>query len=96
MYQHGGCQAGRNDRSITQINLLRKIINTIAQQLKKRRNSMCYKHSATATCFFMSSNRRIASFQFFMLDGVELNHNGEQYIFLQNERNSIHFTSSEQ
>ena len=31
-----------------------------------------------------------------MLDDVELNHNGEQYILVQNERNSIHFTSSEQ
>ena len=31
-----------------------------------------------------------------MLDDVELNHNGEQYILVQNERNNIHFTSSEQ
>ena len=30
-----------------------------------------------------------------MLDDVELNHNGEQYILVQNERNIIHFTSSE-
>ena len=38
----------------------------------------------------------IASFYFSMLDDVELSHNGEQYILVQNERNSIHFTSSEQ
>ena len=31
-----------------------------------------------------------------MLDDVELNHNREQYILVQNEPNSIHFTSSEQ
>ena len=27
-----------------------------------------------------------------MLDDVQLNHTGEQYILVQNERNSIHFT----
>ena len=39
----------------------------------------------------MSSNRRNAplylAFSFFMLDDVELNHNGEQYILVQNEKN---------
>ena len=42
----------------------------------------------------MGSNRRNAPLwlvsSFFMLDDVELNHNGEQYILVQNERNSIH------
>ena len=68
---------------LTQTNSLRKIKNTFAQQFKKRRISMCYKHCDSAICLFMSSNRRNAPlllvFSFFMLDEVELNHNGEQY-----------------
>ena len=35
MYEHRGCQAGRNDRIRIQSNSLRKIINTFAQQIKK-------------------------------------------------------------
>ena len=33
-------------------NTLRKIKNTFAQQFKKRRNSMCYKHCASAIWVF--------------------------------------------
>ena len=35
----------------------------------------------------------IATFQFFMLEDVELNHNGQQYIVVQNDLNNWHFAS---
>ena len=57
MYKHRECQASPNDRVRTQTNSLRKIKNTLGQQLKKRRNLTCYKHCASAIHFFMSSNR---------------------------------------
>ena len=60
MDKYSGCHASRNDRIRTQTNSLRKVKNTFAQQFKKRRNSMCYKHCASAIWFFMSSNRRNA------------------------------------
>ena len=60
MDKYNGCHACRNDRVRTQTNSLRKIKNTFGQQLKKRMNSMCYKHCASAICFFMSSIRRNA------------------------------------
>ena len=60
MDKYSGCHASRNDRIRTQTNSLRKIKITFAQQLKKRRNSMCYKQCASALYFFMSSNRRNA------------------------------------
>ena len=60
MDKYSGCHASRNDRVRTQTNSLRKIKNIFAQQFKKRRNSMCYKHCASDICFFMSSNRRNA------------------------------------
>ena len=53
MDKYSGCHASRNDRIRTQTNSLRKVKNTFAQQLKKRRNSMCYKHCASAIWFLV-------------------------------------------
>ena len=60
MDKYSGCHASRNDRVRTQTNSLRKIKNTFAQQFKKRRNSTCYKHCASAIWVFLLSNRRNA------------------------------------
>ena len=58
----------------------------ICKAIKKRSNPMCYKHCASAICFFMNSNRRNALlqlvFSFCMLDDVEINNKGEQYSYI--------------
>ena len=53
MDKYSGCHASRNDRIRTQTNSLRKVKNTFALQFKKRRNSMCYKHCASAIWFLV-------------------------------------------
>ena len=52
MYHHDLFSGFYNDRIRTQTHSMRKIINTYAQQLKKRWNSMCYKHCASAMWVF--------------------------------------------
>ena len=41
-------------------NSLTKVINTFAQQLKQRGNTICYKYCASAICYIMSSIQRSA------------------------------------
>ena len=100
MYKYRGCHGSCSDTIGIQTNSLTKIINAFVQQLKKEGISCVTNIVLALYGFFISSNRRNAPlllvFSFFMLDDVELNHNGEQYILVQNERNSIYFRSSEQ